>query len=165
MYLNQGVLGITKIFTLSRTWSFRSAFLTISFCRCASMKATTGYAILVLLSFQLDLVSTKLRARCAKILKITNSSSVFLFLVFASKNSSGVLQASQHHLAALTAAGQVLVWRNQHGNIHTRCDEWEHISDLEGKGVVFIDIGGPDINRKSAGYSSVQEDQVQITCS
>lgn len=96
---------------------------------------------------------------------MTNSPSVFLFLVFALKHSSGVLQASQHHLAALTAAGQVLVWRNQHGNIHTRCDEWEHISDLEGKGVVLIDIGGPDINRKSAGYSSVQEDQVQIFCS
>ncbi|KAG0586065.1 hypothetical protein KC19_2G060900 [Ceratodon purpureus] len=70
------------------------------------------------------------------------------------------LAASQHHLAALTAAGQVIVWRNQHGNIRTRCDGWEFISDLENKGVVLIDIAGPDIDRRSAGYGSEQEDQV-----
>lgn len=57
--LNQDVWGITKIFTLSLKWSSRSAFLTISFCRSASMKATTGHTILILFTFHLDLISTK----------------------------------------------------------------------------------------------------------
>jgi hypothetical protein len=70
------------------------------------------------------------------------------------------LAVSQHHIAALTIAGHVLVWRNQHGNIHSRCGEWEHISDLENKGVVLIDIAGPDLDRKAGGYEPLQEDQV-----
>ncbi|XP_024400951.1 uncharacterized protein [Physcomitrium patens] len=70
------------------------------------------------------------------------------------------LAVSQHHLAALTASGQVLVWRNQHGNIRSRCDGWEYISDLESKGVVLIDISGPDVDRRVAGYAPEQEDQV-----
>ena len=74
--------------------------------------------------------------------------------------TSNSVQASHHHLAALTAAGQVLVWRNRHGNIRTRCDGWEYISDLENKGIVLIDIAGPDIDRRSAGYGPEQEDQV-----
>jgi hypothetical protein len=73
------------------------------------------------------------------------------------------LAVSQHHIAALTIAGHVLVWRNQHGNIHSRCGEWEHISDLENKGVVLIDIAGPDLDRKAGGYEPLQEDQVKIS--
>jgi len=70
------------------------------------------------------------------------------------------LAASQHHLAAITAAGQVWLWRNKHGNIHTRCNEWEHIASLEEKGVVLVDIAGPDLDRASGGYEADQEDQV-----
>lgn len=73
------------------------------------------------------------------------------------------IQVSQHHLAALTASGQVLVWRNQHGNIRSRCDGWEYISDLESKGVVLIDISGPDVDRRVAGYAPEQEDQVGLS--
>ncbi|XP_024533525.1 uncharacterized protein LOC9637453 isoform X1 [Selaginella moellendorffii] len=70
------------------------------------------------------------------------------------------LAASQHHLAVLTAAGQVFVWRNKHGNITERCDAWEHISSLDDKTIVLVDIAGPELERSSAGYSSHQEDQV-----
>lgn len=70
------------------------------------------------------------------------------------------LAASRHHLAAITAAGQVWVWRSKHGNIHTRCGEWEHISALEERNVVLVDISGPDLDRTSAGYEAEQEDQV-----
>lgn len=70
------------------------------------------------------------------------------------------LAASQHHLAAITAAGQVWLWRNKHGNIHTRCNEWEHIASLEDKGVVLVDVAGPDLDRASGGYEADQEDQV-----
>eukprot|EP01018_Ginkgo_biloba_P005352 Gb_11614 [translate_table: standard] len=70
------------------------------------------------------------------------------------------LAASQHHLAAITAAGQVWLWRNNHGNIHTRCNEWEHIASLEEKAVVLVDIAGPDLDRASSGYQAEQEDQV-----
>ncbi|KAH9305156.1 hypothetical protein KI387_009560, partial [Taxus chinensis] len=70
------------------------------------------------------------------------------------------LVASQHHLAAITAAGQVWLWRNKHGYIHTRCNEWEHIASLEEKGIVLVDIAGPDLDRASSGYEADQEDQV-----
>ncbi|KAJ7521893.1 hypothetical protein O6H91_19G073200 [Diphasiastrum complanatum] len=70
------------------------------------------------------------------------------------------LAASRHHLAAITAAGQVWIWRNQHGSIHSRCNEWEHISDLDRKGVVLVDIAGPELDRSLGGYDASQEDQV-----
>eukprot|EP00252_Welwitschia_mirabilis_P020889 TRINITY_DN5218_c0_g1_i1.p1 TRINITY_DN5218_c0_g1~~TRINITY_DN5218_c0_g1_i1.p1 ORF type:complete len:1369 (-),score=370.83 TRINITY_DN5218_c0_g1_i1:203-4309(-) len=70
------------------------------------------------------------------------------------------LAASQHHLAAITANGQVWLWRNRHNNINTRCNEWEHISCLEDKGVVLVDVAGPDIDRVTSEYGADQEDQV-----
>ena len=69
-------------------------------------------------------------------------------------------QASRHHLAALTAAGQVWIWRFKHGNIHTQCNKWEHISILDDKSIILVDISGPDVDRASAGYEAEQEDQV-----
>ena len=69
-------------------------------------------------------------------------------------------QASHHHLVALTAAGQVWIWRCKHGNIHTRCNKWEHISLLDDKHIILVDISGPDVDRASAGYHAEQEDQV-----
>lgn len=69
-------------------------------------------------------------------------------------------QASQHHLAAITAGGQVWLWRNRHGYIHTRCNEWEYIASLEEKGTVLVDVAGPDLDRASSGYEANQEDQV-----
>lgn len=70
------------------------------------------------------------------------------------------LAASRHHLAALTAAGQVWVWRCKHANVHTRCNEWEHVSVLDNRKVILVDISGPDVDRTSAGYQAEQEDQV-----
>ncbi|XP_057821905.1 uncharacterized protein LOC131034429 isoform X2 [Cryptomeria japonica] len=70
------------------------------------------------------------------------------------------LAASQHHLAAITAGGQVWLWRNRHGYIHTRCNEWEYIASLEEKGTVLVDVAGPDLDRASSGYEANQEDQV-----
>ncbi|MCO5571173.1 hypothetical protein L7F22_024907 [Adiantum nelumboides] len=70
------------------------------------------------------------------------------------------LAASRHHLVALTAAGQVWVWRCKHGNVHTRCNEWEHVAALDNRNIILVDISGPDVDRASAGYQSEQEDQV-----
>ncbi|KAH7285991.1 hypothetical protein KP509_33G054500 [Ceratopteris richardii] len=70
------------------------------------------------------------------------------------------LAASRHHLVALTAAGQVWVWRCKHGYIHTRCNEWEHVALLDSRKIVLVDISGPDVDRASAGYQPNQEDQV-----
>ncbi|KAI5082104.1 hypothetical protein GOP47_0001847 [Adiantum capillus-veneris] len=70
------------------------------------------------------------------------------------------LAASRHHLVALTGAGQVWVWRCKHGNVHTRCNEWEHVAALDNRNVILVDISGPDVDRASAGYQPEQEDQV-----
>lgn len=70
------------------------------------------------------------------------------------------LAASQHHLAAITAGGQVWLWRNRHGYIHSRCNEWEYIASLGEKGALLVDVAGPDLDRASSGYEANQEDQV-----
>ncbi|XP_020528981.1 uncharacterized protein LOC18443927 isoform X2 [Amborella trichopoda] len=70
------------------------------------------------------------------------------------------LAASQHHLVAITGSGQVWLWRNRHDSMHIHCNEWEHISCLEEKQVVLVDIAGPDLDRISCGYELDQNDQI-----